>query len=260
MNKKSSKAHNSSDYNERVGETRMMNCGMEATIIEYFGADDITVQFEDGTIRRNKRYYNFKRGNISVIPKDLNYNVSRFGEVKERACGLRAVIICYVNSYDVDVAFENGEIMRGCTYQNFIKGRIKPNSMHKTKKLAKTMNLQNDRFKKRIGEAVMQNCGQIATIVGYKNSCAVDVEFPDGTKVTDRKYDDFMRGRIKNPTLGHHRLKDRTGETRIMNCGLSATIIRYGNSRDIDIRFENGKIATNKYYRAFCMGKIGLPT
>ena len=33
---------------------------------------------------------------------------------------------------------------------------------------------------------------------------------------------------------------DRFGETRMMNCGMKATIIRYGNNGDIDVRFEDG--------------------
>ena len=33
---------------------------------------------------------------------------------------------------------------------------------------------------------------------------------------------------------------DRLGETRMMKCGMEATIIRYGRYDDIDIRFEDG--------------------
>ena len=33
---------------------------------------------------------------------------------------------------------------------------------------------------------------------------------------------------------------DRLGETRMMNCGMEATIIRYNETHDIDVRFEDG--------------------
>jgi len=33
---------------------------------------------------------------------------------------------------------------------------------------------------------------------------------------------------------------DRLGETRMMNCGMEATIIRYGKYSNIDVRFEDG--------------------
>lgn len=41
---------------------------------------------------------------------------------------------------------------------------------------------------------------------------------------------------------------DRVGETRMMNCGMRATIIRYGGVRDMDVRFEDGAIAKCKIY------------
>ena len=34
---------------------------------------------------------------------------------------------------------------------------------------------------------------------------------------------------------------DRTGEKKMMNCGLEATIIRYGSNKDIDVQFEDGQ-------------------
>ena len=40
-----------------LGETRIMNCGMEATCIAYRGTHDIDVQFEDGTIVEHKSKY-----------------------------------------------------------------------------------------------------------------------------------------------------------------------------------------------------------
>ena len=49
---------------------------------------------------------------------------------------------------------------------------------------------------------------------------------------------------------------DRVGETRVMKCGMEATIIRYENSRDIDVRFEDGKVVGHKTYNAFKKGEI----
>lgn len=48
----------------RVGMTLMMNCGLKATVIEDFGRKDITVQFEDGLIRRHRARDKFLSGNI----------------------------------------------------------------------------------------------------------------------------------------------------------------------------------------------------
>ena len=46
---------------DRLGETHMMNCGMEAAIVRYNGVHDIDVRFEDGTVAKRKAYSAFKK-------------------------------------------------------------------------------------------------------------------------------------------------------------------------------------------------------
>lgn len=53
---------------------------------------------------------------------------------------------------------------------------------------------------------------------------------------------------------------DRLGETRMMNCDMDATIIRYGNNKDIDVRFEDGAVAKHKLYDPFKKSKIAHPS
>lgn len=75
---------------DRVGETRVMNCGMKATIIRYGKYSDIDVRFEDGVIVEHKRYRAFENGNIA----NPNFN-PRLGETKIMNCGMEATIIRY---------------------------------------------------------------------------------------------------------------------------------------------------------------------
>ena len=49
---------------DRIGEKRMMNCGMEAEIVKYRGVNDIDIRFADDTVIANKTYYNFLNGKI----------------------------------------------------------------------------------------------------------------------------------------------------------------------------------------------------
>ena len=44
---------------------------------------------------------------------------------------------------------------------------------------------------------------------------------------------------------------NRLGETRMINCGMKATIIRYGKADDIDVRFEDEAVVEHKLYRKF---------
>lgn len=55
------------------------------------------------------------------------------------------------------------------------------------------------------------------------------------------------------------KLIDRTGEKRMMKCGMMATIIEYRNHIDIDVKFEDGYIAKNKAYQSFKNGYIKNP-
>lgn len=103
----------------------------------------------------------------------------------------------------------------------------------------------------RLGETRMMNCGMEATIIRYGNARDIDVRFKDGAVVEHKIYGDFKNGYIAHPNT-----KDRLGETRMMNCGMEATIIRYGRCDDIDARFEDGTVAKNKTYRAFKKGEI----
>ena len=55
----------------------------------------------------------------------------------------------------------------------------------------------------------------------------------------------------------HWNFKDRTGESRIMKNGLSATIIAYRSVIDIDVEFENGIIIYGAKYRYFKAETLG---
>ena len=68
----------------RLGQVGVNNQGLKMTIIAYRKADDIDIQFEDGTIVENKRYDNFLKGQIAnlnvlsdgiSIPEKFMWNV-----------------------------------------------------------------------------------------------------------------------------------------------------------------------------------------
>lgn len=52
------------------------------------------------------------------------------------------------------------------------------------------------------------------------------------------------------------KLIDRTGERKLMNCGLYAEIIEYKSYENIAVKFENGNIRTNINYGAFKKGQV----
>lgn len=80
---------------DRLGETRMMNCDMDATIIRYGNNKDIDVRFKDGTVVKHKAYNAFEKGNIA----NTNIKASRLGEVRMMNCGMEATVIRYLTAF-----------------------------------------------------------------------------------------------------------------------------------------------------------------
>ena len=113
------------------------------------------------------------------------------------------------------------------------------------------------KFIDRTGEKRMMNCGLEATIIRYGSAKDIDVQFEDGQVVYHKNYREFKRGRIAPPI--DPRKIDRTGEKRMMKCGLETTIIRYGSCMDIDVQFEDGQVVYHKPYDNFQKGSIGHP-
>lgn len=222
---------------DRLGETRMMNCGMEATIIRYGRYDDIDVRFEDGTVVENGRYGNFKKGKIAH-----SNTKDRLGETRMMNCGMKATIIRYGGYNDIDVRFEDGKVVVHKAYRAFKRGEIANPNIRAF-------------VKDRLGETRMMNCGMKATIIRYGGCNDIDIRFEDGKVVVHKKYDRFKKGEIANPNTKVS-AENRLGETRMMNCGMEAAIIRYGGATDIDVRFEDGTVVKHGVYGNFKKGEI----
>lgn len=90
-------------------------------------------------------------------------------------------IIDYRGTCDIDVEFENGVIRRNVTYQDFNRGCL----------------IAVD-YSKRVGESVINTYGSKITVIDYKNSDNVYVEFDNGYK-TKCTWNSFSKGSIKSP-------------------------------------------------------------
>ncbi len=232
------------DSYQRTGKMNVMKNGMQCTIITYRNASNIDVQFEDGTIVKHKTFKCFQRGNIAN--PNISIKDKRIGMSLTMNCGMKATIIDYRNSQDIDVQFEDGTIVEHIAFARFKKGELKKSIKDK-----------------RIGMSLTMNCGMKATIIDYHNCSDINVQFEDGTVVKHRAFAQFKNKQIANPNILIIRpnpLKDkRKGMSLMMNCDMKATIIAYRNSQDIDIQFEDGIIVKHKAFDSFQKGKIANP-
>ena len=174
---------------DRVGETRVMKCGMKATIIRYGGATDIDVRFEDGAVAKNKAYGEFKRSNIAHPSTTAE---GRLGETRMMSCGMKATIIRYENADDINIYFEDGKVVEHKTYRAFKKGYIAHQNT-------------NVSAEARLGETRKMSCGMEATIIRYEGATDIDVRFEDGTVVKHGVYGNFKKGEIAHESLSQKR-------------------------------------------------------
>lgn len=236
----------------RVGQTIWVNSAQQnATIIAYHDYSHVDIQFDDGTIVKNIQYLSFQKGTIrhpsKRIFKNHKQEICQFEKFSTNMmnCGMQATIVAYRNYDDIDIQFADGTIREHVSYYHFKEGGIAhPNLSIKEQE--------------RIGETIMMNCGMIATVIEYRKSYDIDIEFEDGFVAHNVNYHNFKRGNIGNPNIAKN-WKKRIGESRIMNCGKRATIVAYRSCSDLDIQFEDGIIVYNKRYARFAEGKIGYP-
>lgn len=109
---------------QRLGETRMMNCGLKAKIIKYITNTNIDVEFEDGYIAKHKCYDSFINGAINN--KNFNRYSNRIGEKSfNKECSQYMEIIEYFNAKNVTIKYDNGCIIKNVSYNNFKKGNVR---------------------------------------------------------------------------------------------------------------------------------------
>ena len=219
-----------------VGKTVLQNCGMNAMCIKDRGANDIDVQFEDGTIVEHRYRYDFLKGRIQnhAIYSCLNQTVNMHN-------GQKATCIAYRKADDIDVQFEDGTVVEHTRKDYFVNGSLQNPNYDPFSCLGETRTMLN---------------GQKATCVAYRRSDDIDVQFEDETIVTNKTKYSFLKGEISNPNFDPYSCE---GETRLMNNGMNATCIAYRTCEDMDVQFEDGTIVEHRTKYCFYNGSIGNP-
>ena len=122
---------NSKSSNFRIGEENIANNGLSMKIIHWRTRLDIDIQFEDGTVVKNKTYYNFKKGVIGHPNKNTNNKIdSRIGEISITSDGIQMKIVDYSDSQNILVELETGERIT-TNYFSFKHNKLKYNNILK---------------------------------------------------------------------------------------------------------------------------------
>ena len=112
----------------------------------------------------------------------------------------------------------------------------------------------------RVGKESIASNGLKMKIISYRSAQDIDIKFEDGTIVKNKRYQDFQKGNIKNPSVKNKSLmSNRVGKVTTARNGMKMQVVGYRSANDIDIRFEDGCIVRNKSYANFIKGLIKHP-
>ena len=312
-----------------VGQRKIMNCGLYATVIADRSAKDVDVKFEDGVTVEHRERADFRNGTIAhpyyalrsfpqqlVLSSIRKYFPDALSDyrpdfMRNNLTNKNLELDIWVPSKNVGIEYDGYPWHKNDTQQSKAKFDLVVSSdkivklyslieegcvVHKSDKhinfiLKNNNNLEslyeeirismisilkdlgveepdlifNEKFldevrltmnEDHIGEKTKMKNGQIATIVVYRSVGDIDVQFEDGTVVKHRRMQNFYSGEIKNPNYDPSSILGM--KLKMLN-GLYAVCVRYGNSKDIDIQFEDGTIVTNKAKNNFLRGKIAHP-
>lgn len=230
----------------RVGETIVAKNGLKMTIIGYRNCNDLDIQFEDGYTLYHRHYRSFLSGKVKH-PDHSAVKTDRVGETNTNKQGQVMTIIGYRNAHDIDIQLDTGEVFKGKSYDNFKKGKIACPTGRK--------------IVDKSGETSIANNGMKLTLIAYRGTHDVDVQFEDGYICQNVRYYSFVTGRIRHPGTqkNANASKRHIGETAISKHGKTMKIIRWGNKFDIDIEFEDGYVSEHKRYGNFVRGAIAHP-
>lgn len=108
----------------------------------------------------------------------------------------------------------------------------------------------------RTGESKVLPNGLTATIIGYRNNKDIDIQFSDGRIAYHLAYSHFKKGDISGKNRWSVVTKnDRLGTVKTMKCGLDAKVVRYNDSKDIDVEFFDGDVVNTKW-KEFILGEV----
>ncbi len=278
------------ELKSKIGETVITANNGVQKLIAYNSYTDVTVEFDDGTIREHVRYDYFRDGLLSRREWGTAA-YSHLGEMTTNCQGLKARIICFNSEKDILVKFGDGEVVR-TTYAHFKNGTVKNpkiNARHGMQVLT-----NGECVEARQGMILENKYGDLMKIVNYKYYDDIDVMFEDGTVVKGVSFNKFKKGTLKNPNRDYKKSVSAAKKPANLNGSISAedstnsaldsnseaeqssksrgsshigeevtsiygekmVLTGYHNPEDVQITFADGSVRTGVKYSNFKRGCV----
>lgn len=210
---------------KRIGLTKKMNCGLNATIIEYKISRKMKVRFENG-VEKNCSWTDFRDGTITpLLMSNFVKPSDRVGQKQMQSCGEECEIIAYKDSTHITVRFLSSGVTKKSSWKAFASGHISNTN---------TIKEQQTNNKNLEGKTFVNYAGIDFKVIQYKNTRNVTIRFSDGV------LKNTQLSQIKKNCVAHPGF-DKSGS------------VKYGNITGLK------KLVTshNVYYKCTC-SKCGL--
>lgn len=154
--------------------------GNKMRIIEFNSNSNVTIQYDDGLILKDKEYRVIKRG-ARLRPKSMR------GKVVTSRSGIKMTCIADRNWDDIDVRFDDGTIVQHVSRSQFLERAVAHPKYN-----ARTTALKS----KRIGETYIMDNGHTGKLVEYINAKDITIEYEYGLLYRHMTYQAFKTGRV----------------------------------------------------------------
>ena len=180
-----------------LGNKYKTNQGYEVTVIDIEDAENVTIQFEDGTIRKKIKVNCLKTGCIQYPPCPRNWTKQKFENILNETSinkqGHLMKIKTYRNAHDIDIEFPFlACVAEHKDYLNFRKGCI----VHPI-----IGPITEKEYNNRMTKIISHSNGHTSRIKEYRGAHDIDVVFEDGAIVKNVTYHSFING-IGHPIDG----------------------------------------------------------
>lgn len=221
---------------ERLGTVHTNNSGQKFKIIEYIDNKHVTVQFEDGTIVKNRKWYdNVIKGQLMNPNQPGKFQTPIVGQSKIMNNGMKVTVISQEKknkSLYVTVRFEDGTEKK-VVYACYRKGNVAYPGKSTRQQLCE---------KERLGTTVFQkNLNQYATVVEYSGANDIMVKTEDN-QIFKTNWTAFNNGQLTRTAYRSNEevRKEVEGKTYTTSKGDTFQIIKYEVASRVLVRFSNG--------------------
>lgn len=256
-----------------IGQTVMQNIGMNATCIEYEDNKNVRVRFENGEIVQTTSY-DFFRG--LVVPQSLEKSkrmslneftllscLEPYGFIHAKSGSLKDVGL---KNYEIDIYHPGLKIAieyDGCLHGVFASQK-RDNQKDELCKAAGIdiyrvrecdAGLLSDGIAKEFLVNDYHHFGPEIRDVFCRLIDAINKEHNLNIKAPNLTDPDTVKD-IREKFYNNVTYLSKVGEQRVNAQGHVMTLIAYRGVQDCDVEFDNGYIATHRYYSVFKSGKI----